>query len=179
MGGPLYWILLSSVSNPQGGCFSSDFFSFSKHTFLLMWSSSLFGLQAREWQKLHGAVLLPTSRCYSTGSAAGKTPVQWSYRVQTFCPGLTEITHFDIYCLECPVLSIHMISLTFGLSSSAYIPTPIHISFINMIIFLLKSYAVVVSLSPCSQVSYEVRYTVVWLGIRNYLVYVFKAHCLG
>lgn len=116
-------------------------FFINKHTFLLIRSASLLGLQAREWQKSHGAILLPTTHCYGTGSTAGKTPVQWSYRVQTFCPGLTKITHFDFYCLECPVLSIHMISLTFDLSSSAYIPTPSHVSFLNIIIFLLKSYA--------------------------------------
>lgn len=83
----------------------------------------------------HAAVLLPASHCYGTGSSADKTPVQWSYRVQTFCPGLTEMTHFDFYCLE---YFVHMISLTFDLSSTACIHTAIHISFVVMIIFLLK-----------------------------------------
>lgn len=122
----------------KSSCSFAGFFSFSKHTYLLKWSASLLGLQAREWQMSHAAVLLPTSHCHGTGSSADKTPVQWSYGVWTFCPGLTEITHFDFYCLECFVLSIHMISLTFGPSSRAYIHIPIHTSFVVMIISLLK-----------------------------------------
>lgn len=86
----------------------------------------------------HAAILLPTSHCHGIGSSADKTPVQWPYRVQTFCAGLTEMTHFDFYCLECFELSIHMSPLTFGLSSSVYIHPLIHISFLDIsVIFLI------------------------------------------
>lgn len=128
---------LQTLRLRQGGCsFAFFFFSFNKHTLLLRWSASLLGLQAREWPMSNAAILLPTSHCHGTGSSADRTPVQWSYRVQTFCAGLTEMTHFDFYCLECFELSIRMISLTFGLSSSAYIQNPIHISFVDMIFLL-------------------------------------------
>lgn len=93
--------------------------------------------------------------------------------------------HFQFYCWERCVLSIHIISLTFVLSSSAYMHISIRTPFVSSLIFLLWVLCIlwlhqdtlcstghfVSSKAYCSKARNP--------AIRNNAFYVSRAHCFG